>query len=278
MSAALPSTLTAEVIRNAPLTGEVREIVFRLPRNWGPASPGQFVQVECRPADPFVLRRPFSIARTRPVGVDLHLHLVYGPIGEGTRALARTRPGDSVDLVGPLGRGFRPLPDRRPVLVGGGRGVAPLLALSDSLRETHPDGLLLFGVRSTDQLYELEDVPYPVEVATQDGSVGFRGHLLELLTSLLKAGRIDRSRDALYSCGPNSMLHALSDWAREHGFPAQVSLETLFGCGFGICAGCAVPVRPLPGEEGDEFGHYRFACVEGPVFDAERVDWDGVKE
>ncbi|MEZ4650579.1 MAG: dihydroorotate dehydrogenase electron transfer subunit [Candidatus Eisenbacteria bacterium] len=273
-----PRIVSAEVVRNDPLTKEIREIVFRLPDDWGPAEPGQFVQVDCRPADPFVLRRPFSIARTRRVGGEFHLHLVFAPVGDGTRVLAAGRPGEHVSIVGPLGRGFRPIPGRRPILVGGGRGVAPLLSLGDAIRATHPEGILLFGVRGPDQLHELEDPAYPVEIATQDGSVGFRGHLLGLLDSLLEAGRIAPAHDAIYSCGPNPMLHALSDWAIARGFPAQVSLETLFGCGFGICAGCAVPVKQEAGEEGDEFGHYRFACVDGPVFDAERVDWEGVRE
>lgn len=278
LNLAEPRSVHATVVRNVPLTAEIRELVLAPNGEFAVPAPGQFVQVECRPRHPFVLRRPFSVARVREASGGLQLHLVFGPIGEGTRALAEVVPGSTVDLVGPLGRGFRPLPGRRPVLVGGGRGVAPLLALADALRNDAPDGLLLFGVRTAAQLHELEDLPYPLEIATQDGSQGFRGHLLALLDRLLAAGRVDASRDALYACGPNGMLHALSDWAGAHGFPAQVSLETFFGCGFGICAGCAVPVKSGMDAGRDEFGHYRFACVEGPVFDAERVDWEGVRE
>jgi len=266
------------ILENRPLGPEIHLMVLALPADWPVPSPGQFVQVECLPERPFTLRRPFSVARVRAHSDRLEIHLVYGPIGAGTQAMTERRPGDKVSIVGPLGQGFRPLPGRRPILVGGGRGVAPLLGLADTLDGSFDDGLLLFGVRTKAQLYDLEGVPFPVEIATQDGSAGFSGNVIELLEQMRVRGELRSDQCALYSCGPNPMLHALSSWSVEHGFPCQVSLETLFGCGFGICAGCAVPVHPVPGEESDEFGHYRFACVEGPVFDGGRVDWEGVVE
>lgn len=274
----VPQSAPARVVSNRRLNPEVHELVLRLPVEWGPPEPGQFVQVECLPANPFVLKRPFSIARSRLGELGMEVHLVYGAIGAGTEALTRRRPGEMLELIGPLGRGFRPVPGRRPVLVGGGRGVAPMIALADGLAPNYEDGILIFGARGSAQLYELEDVPYPVTIATDDGSVGFHGNVIQLLEQLRGRGELRPEENALYSCGPNPMLHALSDWAGEHGFPCQVSLETIFGCGFGICAGCAVPVRAAEGEESDEFGHYRFACVEGPVFEGQRVDWEGVKE
>lgn len=269
---------TAKVLENRALNAEIRLLVLSVEPNWPKPVPGQFVQIECLPDSPFALRRPFSVARVKSFSDRLEIHLVFGPIGMGTDALASRRLGDTVGLIGPLGSGFRPLPGRRPILVGGGRGVAPLLGLADSLEGQFDDPILLFGVRSADQLYELEGVPCPIQIATQDGSSGFSGNVIELLEQMSTQGTIRSEDCAIYSCGPNPMLHALSDWAVSRGYPCQVSLETLFGCGFGICAGCAIPVHPVPGEEADEFGHYRFACVEGPVFDGERVDWEGVVE
>jgi dihydroorotate dehydrogenase electron transfer subunit len=153
-----------------------------------------------------------------------------------------------------------------------------MLMLADELSPELPGGVILIGARGPAQLHELEEAPYPVRFATEDGSRGFTGNVIGLLESLLALGEITPATHALYACGPNRMLHALSEWSGERGFPCQVSLETLFGCGFGICAGCAVPVLPCEGERTDEFGHYRFACVDGPVFDGSRIDWPGVRE
>lgn len=268
----------ARVLDNRRLTAEIYQLTLRLPRDWGPPSPGQFVQIECLKDQPFAMRRPFSIARWRRGELGNEIHLVYAPVGRGTEELTRRIAGDQVEVIGPLGRGFRPVPGKEPVLVGGGRGIAPMLMLADSLRPEFPRGTILFGVRRLTQLYRLEEVPYPVRHATEDGSEGFRGNIIQLLEQMRAEGVIQPQQHALYSCGPNPMLHALSDWANEHRFDCQVSLETLFGCGFGICAGCAIPVRTVEGERSDEFGHYRFACVDGPVFDAKRVDWAGVRE
>ncbi|MEZ4653217.1 MAG: dihydroorotate dehydrogenase electron transfer subunit [Candidatus Eisenbacteria bacterium] len=270
--------LLVRVVENRRLTSEILQLRMEVAPDWGPPAPGQFVQVECLPDRPFSLRRPFSIARFRRLEDRAELHLVYAPVGDGTREMARLAPGDAVTLVGPLGRGFRPVRDRVPVLVGGGRGIAPMLMLSDSFHREHPKGMILFGVRRSGQLYELTDVPFPVRIATEDGSAGFHGNVIQLLDELLVTRKITPDGHALYACGPNPMLHALSDWAARHGFPCQVSLETLFGCGFGICAGCAVPVRSGDEETSDEFGRYRFACIDGPVFEGDRIDWEGVRE
>jgi dihydroorotate dehydrogenase electron transfer subunit len=165
-------------------------------------------------------------------------------------------------------------------------------------------GLLLYGARTSSLLLQLEDAPWEVLLATDDGSAGFAGTLVDLAEALALEGRLRPERDALYACGPNAMLAALSRWAGARGFACQVSLETSFGCGFGICAGCAVPVRSRPPEElaappvagavdpeagarapgrrevseGDAFDRYVFACREGPVFESWRVEWEGVHE
>lgn len=269
---------TARVLENRRLSPEVLQVSLRLPGTWPVPTPGQFVEIECLPEQAFVLKRPFSIARVRPGELGTEIRLVYSPVGRGTEALARKRAGETVTVVGPLGNGFRPVPGRNPVLVGGGRGIAPLLALADYLRADYEYGTILFGVRRGAQLYPLEEVPYPVRIATEDGSEGFTGNLIALLDHLVERGEMRAAETALFACGPNGLLHALSEWAKPRGFPVQVSLETLFGCGFGICAGCAVPVVQDVTEHSDEFGHYRFACIDGPVFDGTRVDWEGVLE
>lgn len=274
---ASPRVENARVVGNHRLTPAIHQIRLRLSPGWGPPRPGQFVQIECLPERVFTLRRPFSIARIHRADLGTEIEIVYAVVGEGTALLARRRQGDQLEVIGPLGRGFRPFPGRNPVLVGGGRGVAPLLALADAFRADYPYGTVLFGARSEAQLFPLADLPYPVQIATEDGSSGFAGTVVDLLDRRFERGEIERDDSALFGCGPNAMLRALSEWAAARGLPCQVSLETHFGCGFGICAGCAVPMRDDGGAGDDEFGRYRFACIDGPVFQGDRVDWDGVR-
>lgn len=271
----LPKTpSTAHVVSNQHLSGGIYRAVLRMADDWGPPIPGQFVQVECPPREAFAMWRPFSISRFRAASHELEL--VYGVVGLRTRRLSELSPGEELCLIGPLGRGFAAVDGRRPILIGGGRGIAPMIGLAEQWREAFPDGRLLYGARSRDLLIPIADPPYEVWLATEDGSAGFHGNVIGLLEAAIARGDLDPATIALYSCGPNRMLAALSAWAEPRGVPCLVSLETHFGCGVGICAGCAVPVKPRDGE--DAFARYRFACVEGPVMDGTRVEWEGVAE
>jgi dihydroorotate dehydrogenase electron transfer subunit len=252
-----------------------------LPPDWGPARPGQFVQLECPPPESFGLRRPFSLAGCRAGLEGVEVRIVYGAVGMRTRGLARSQPGVQLLLTGPLGRPFEPIPGRRAVLLGGGRGLAPVLMLAAQLGRGgagDPATVLLHGARTASQLIPVPDPPCEVRLATDDGSAGFHGTLVDLLQSMLQAGELREGRDALYACGPNRMLAALAGWSAERDLPCQVSLETHFGCGLGICAGCAVPVKTAVGGDVSAFDRFVFLCREGPVMDAQRVEWAGVRE
>jgi dihydroorotate dehydrogenase electron transfer subunit len=145
--------------------------------------------------------------------------------------------------------------------------------------EAHPGRpLLLHGARTAVQLIPVPDPPCRVRLATDDGTLGFHGTLVDLLQSMLDAGELREGSDALYACGPNRMLAALAEWSAKRDLPCQVSLETHFGCGLGICAGCAVPVKTGVGAEISAFERFVFLCREGPVMDASRVEWAGVHE
>ncbi len=307
---ARPRTVTARVELNRPVVPGIFEVALTLPPDWGPARPGQFVQLECPPPELFGLRRPFSLAGCRAVVGGVEARIVYGAVGMRTRGLAQARPGVQFPLTGPLGRPFEPMPERRAVLLGGGRGLAPVLMLAEHLgRSAHAARdanraqgsdragvavrgagtgastgassgavVLLHGARTALQLIPVPDPPCEVRLATDDGSAGFHGTLVDLLQSMLDAGELREGRDALYACGPNRMLAALAEWSAEKDLPCQVSLETHFGCGLGICAGCAVPVRTAAGTEVSAFERFVFLCREGPVMDAQRVEWAGVHE
>ncbi len=150
--------------------------------------------------------------------------------------------------------------------------------LADQIAEALPDGILLYGAKDEAAAFPTLECPYPVYRATLDGSMGQKGTVLDLLTAMLLQGSIRRESAALYACGPMPMLEALCALASSAGIPAQVSLETAFGCGTGLCAGCAIPLLPKPGAPEDAFQRYAFACTDGPVFDASRIDWKEIEE
>ena len=281
MPVARPRTDTARVESNRPVVPGIFEVALALPSDWGPARPGQFVQLECPPRELFGLRRPFSLAGCRPGLGGVEVRIVYGAVGMRTHGLAQSQPGVQLLLTGPLGRPFEPMPERRAVLIGGGRGLAPVLMLAEQLGRGgagNPATVLLHGARTASQLIPVPDPPCEVRLATDDGSAGFHGTLVDLLQSMLHAGELREGRDALYACGPNRMLAALAAWSAERDLPCQVSLETHFGCGLGICAGCAVPVKATAGAEVSAFDRFIFLCREGPVMDAQRVEWAGMRE
>ncbi len=239
---------------------------------------GQFVEVACSPEAVFRLNRPFSVSSWQEVAGGFELGILFATVGDGSRWLATRVRGDVVRIIGPLGRPFRPLPDRRPILIAGGRGIAPLLLLASQMAERLPAGRLLYGARDNSALFPIQASPYPVECATLDGSYGEKGDVIDLLGRLEEGKELSPESVSLYACGPMGMLAAVSRYAMERGLNVQVSLETSFGCGTGLCSGCAVPIRSMAGGSRERFERYAFACCDGPVFDGERIDWDEVRE
>ena len=222
----------------------------------GPApQPGQFYMLTAGErwgggADerPF-LPRAFSVARRHADGT---LDFLLEDVGPGTERLAELGAGDDVWLLGPLGRGFAPpRAGRRPVLVGGGVGIAPLAILQDALG---PSTLALLGFRDAAHAEGAALLSEP-RIATDDGSAGHHGLVTELLAPELAGAEV-------YACGPPQMLEAVRALCAEHGVPAQLALESGMACGFGACFGCVVATRD---------GYVRL-CVDGPVLDAAALE------
>ena len=173
-------------------------------------------------------------------------------VGPGTERLAELDAGDEVWLLGPLGRGFAPPgPGRRPVLVGGGVGIAPLMIWQDELGG---DATVLLGFRDAAHA-EGASLLRGARVATDDGSVGHHGLVTELLSGELASAEV-------YACGPPPMLEAVRALCAEHDVPAQLALESGMACGFGACFGCVVPTKD---------GYVRL-CVDGPVLEASSLE------
>jgi len=220
--------------------------------------------------------RPFSIYRQHGDEIEFLLKVM----GRGTRALAACTPGMLVRTIGPLGNGWPALDGDGPpwVMLAGGVGVAPFymaieqaLAGMDGRRPATRDQLFfLFGAAHAGFLYDLdafEKLGAHVFAATMDGSCGARGNVLELLGELQRQGVIPE-RIRILACGPERMLEAAQRFADERGLECWLSLETLMGCGVGICNACPVPTKP-DGPRG-AWPNVK-CCVEGPVFKTDEI-------
>jgi dihydroorotate dehydrogenase electron transfer subunit len=230
--------------------------------------PGHFVAVAVGGENSaMLLRRSFALYGAKP-GTDYAgtVQFVVAERGAGTRWLARQKPGDRLDLVGPLGRPF-PMPARPApvVLVGGGYGTAPLIPLAHRLIESGCAAEMVIGAAAAGRLFGevlARRTVGAVTITTDDGSAGLRGRVTDALPAAIERG----GARAIYACGPMPMLRAVGEMARVYGIPAQVAVEEAMACGIGVCMTCVLPVR------GDD-GRSRFvrACVDGPVFAADRV-------
>ncbi len=252
------------------------------------ATPGQFMHVRCgeegrgqspsgtgRGQSPSgtvpLLRRPLSILDANPEAGTIDL--IYKVVGLGTRVLSQIPVGAQVDLLGPLGHPFEAPPTlRTAILVGGGVGIPPLYFLAKWLVEQCQVKAFL-GARTKEWVIcrdPFRKLGVDVHVATDDGTLGHRGSVIELLKRFLRATDDARRTTVLYICGPTPMMAAAATWARQKGLPAQVSLEERMGCAMGCCLGCVVEISTEPAAS-----HSRFqrVCTEGPVFPAEAILW-----
>lgn len=238
-------------------------------------APGQFIMLRVAENSTRLLKRPFSVFKSYPADHKEghkrgHLHVLYKSLGKGTQRMTALKKGDKVELIGPLGNGFRvpPLPSSaRSVLIGGGVGIASLFALAETLKsgELH----IFVGGRTRDDILctrALSKWTPHVFVATEDGTLGTKGTVIDLFRAE-RARFKEPARYDVYACGPMAMLKALSQESDSQGFRCQASLETRMACGFGACYGCVVKTK-------DPQNPYRRVCKEGPVFDLNQIDWD----
>jgi dihydroorotate dehydrogenase electron transfer subunit len=237
------------------------------------AKPGQFVTIAVGGPDTgMLMRRPFSIYQIRERGVyGGTVEIIFSIEGRGTSWLAARQAHEFVDIVGPLGRPFS-LP-REPatcVLVGGGYGTAPLFPLADALRARGCRVDFVIGAAKEDRLFGALDakrISATLTVTTDDGSVGHRGWVSDVLPDVLASSKAD----VVYACGPMPMLHSVSRIAEAAGIACQIAVEELMACGIGVCMTCVLPVI------GDD-GQTRMvrSCVDGPVFHGDRVRFDDI--
>ena len=265
--------LTTPVLRNVDLGRGNWLIEFEAPP-FTSMRPAQFFMIGV-PGSDVLLRRPFSVCGlpgTFSDGRPGAVQVLYRVYGRGTALLASLRAGASLQVLGPLGRGFEPpeRDDARILFVAGGIGSAPFPAFLSALASAGKRVAMIYGARTAGDLPLLDwfqERCESVAVTTDDGSAGERGVVTDPLGAALSGPGRDRLH--LYVCGPKAMLRAVATRAVDAAVRCDLALEAPMACGFGVCLGCVVPTHgAAPGEI-----RYERVCVEGPVMRAERLAW-----
>ena len=218
--------------------------------------PGQFLNILVTKTYYPLLRRPFSVC---DVEEDC-FYLMFNIFGEGTRLLSNKHPGDLIDVLGPLGNGFNLDGDyETAVLVAGGLGAAPFPYVVRNI-QNKKNIVSFIGGRTQDDviMHGMKNI----HISTDDGSLGFKGTVVELLKD--KVNLIKSSKVKIFGCGPTAMLRALKEFSTENNINCEVSTECAMACGFGICQGCPIEGINSPDK-------YLLVCKNGPVFNVKDI-------
>jgi dihydroorotate dehydrogenase electron transfer subunit len=239
---------------------ELENSVFLLkifsPEISGIIKPGQFLNVLVTKTYYPLLRRPFSVCDVE----EDNFYLMFNIFGEGTRLLSKKHPGDLIDVLGPLGNGFNLDGDyETAVIVAGGLGTAPFPYVVRKIQDKKNIISYLGGRTQNDViLHGMKNV----RISTDDGSLGFKGTVVDLLKE--QVNNLKSSKTKIFACGPSAMLRALKEFCIENNFDCEVSTECAMACGFGICQGC-----PIEGVNSPD--KYLLVCKDGPVFNVKDV-------
>jgi dihydroorotate dehydrogenase electron transfer subunit len=253
------SQFIATVLDNEEIMPATHVLTLRAPEAAGNAAPGQFLHIRCGEHRDPLLRRPMSIYRTEGDRVQIMVRRV----GTGSGWIVERVPGDELDCLGPQGTAFRlDAKSRNLLMVGGGYGVAPLVGLGERALSKGKNVTLAVGAATSRLIFPSRLLPAQLEyvVATDDGSAGVHGFVTEAIDGWLSWA------DAVFACGPISMMHALATKMRSLAprKRGQVAMEERMGCSMGVCMGCVVETNKGPLR----------VCTEGPVFDIQQVQWD----
>jgi dihydroorotate dehydrogenase electron transfer subunit len=249
------------VVSNTELMPGYHLIYLNAPYIAAKAQPGQFVTLNC--GKDLILRRPFSIHQVED---SEQISVLFAIVGSGTEWLSKRKPGEKLDLLGPLGNGFSIRPESKKLLLAaGGMGIAPLAFLARKALKSQKLVKLLVGASTRDCLYPLRLLPDGVEtfVITEDGSQGDKGKLTDILPKYADWA------DQVYACGPLAMYQSMAEQIKKwwSGKIIQVSLEVTMGCGIGACFGCSIKTK-----EG-----MKRVCLDGPVFNLDEVILEEVR-
>ena len=268
----------AEVISNKKIAKNTYSAILKSPEIADLAIAGQFVNILPNNSWEKAMRRPMSLASRD----DENIELIYKVFGEGTRLMNSWKIGENIDIIGPLGNGWDlqscigKVPLNRPILIGGGVGIAPIMFLSQIFEELNYDTQIapvIMGARSANEHFLDHRPEEGVILSTDDGSLGVKGNVIDALEYALTIEDLGLKSCSMeiFCCGPPMMMESIKKYSESNNIDCQVALETIMACGFGICQGCAVEYN----ENKDSVHSYRnkfgLVCLDGPVFDAKDI-------
>lgn len=247
------------IVKNNHMKGPYYYLEIFSPTMASRAVAGQFLHLRISTSYDPILRRPLSLYRIQKKTGELGI--LYQVKGRGTTILSKKKAGETLDVMGPCGRGFQLVKEGPVLVVAGGIGVAPLWSLVESLGQENIGVDFLIGAFDKESLLYQEITSPQVSqyLCTEDGSMGFDGLVTELARRFLEEKRYTQ----VYSCGPVAMLKSMARLSSNQDIPCQISIEGRMGCGMGFCLACGV-------KKNNTEGYYRL-CTEGPVFDAKEV-------
>ena len=262
--------IIATIVSNKRV-GQYHQILLNVGEMVSICKPGNFIAIKVGGDNSrMILRRAFAISRvslTGPYGGSMEL--IVAPFGQGSKWLCSQVEGAEIDLIAPLGTAFGiPTEPVRALLVGGGYGSAPLFGLAEVLKSRGCRVDMYLGASTGGKIYAPMEGKRSVNVLriyTEDGSMGERGRVTEPIPGLIADGLVD----VIYSCGPMSMLRAISEIVSGSDVVHQCAVEESMACGVGICMTCVLPVSDSEGNVS-----MKRSCIDGPVMDGSRVHWD----
>jgi dihydroorotate dehydrogenase electron transfer subunit len=275
-----PVDVAATVIANARLSRDYSVLSLAAPEVGRQTKPGQFVMVKPAGVTDPLLRRPFSVFEVlrNGHGEITGVSILNKRAGRSTRNLYELEEGDVVSCLGPLGVPFTPV--AAPMagwMVAGGVGLAPFATLAESLAASRTPATLFYGARTAGELFHLEffeRLGITLVLSTEDGGHSLNRHCVKgRVTAPLEAALKALGPEAamVYACGPEPMLEAVAKLAGKYHQRSQVSVERVMGCGLGGCYSCVVLTRQVGAPP-----HFVRSCLEGPVFDADRIVWEAL--
>ena len=262
-----PALLMAQIIENREIQPGYFLLRLDSPLLAAKVRPGQFFNVRVTDRLDMILRRPFSVFDYDQTSISI----LYEVVGKGTAIMSNRDPGEDLDILGPLGRGFvLPEETKKALMVGGGMGIAPLFSWAKKLLQIKNRGREIdiqvimgaaneYKVLCQDNFMELG---LPPVVCTDDGSYGKKGLATGLMKKQITAD--DKQATVVYACGPDAMLKELAGILKGYQIKGQISMDRHMGCGLGACMGCVVETIG---------GKYKRVCQEGPVFPADEIVW-----
>ena len=252
---------TVDIISNEQIAVGIWRMSMHAPQVAGAyKGPGQFINLLADDSWDHLVRRPMSIASVNSDEVDI----IYKIFGETTDIFSRKKSGETMNIMGPLGNVFTDFEtqDVKPILVGGGVGLAPILNLYASCK----DAVMIIGARTAAEHFMDHDPENNIYLTTDDGSTGITGNVLAALAE------IDLHENSIiYACGPEPMLYAVQQFAVEKNVRAQLSVESYMGCGVGLCQGCVVERKNGQIKDHSYHEKYSLVCLDGPVYESEEV-------